>query len=262
MDGGDGNDTIFGEDGDDTILGGDGIDSLEGGDGADSIVGGDDGDVIDGGAGNDSIQGDGGIRTEVLDWSAEGADGTSVAGGFTQNTGDVDVTVSFSDDGNNNPTFQIETTDSLYVEGGEEYDQNSSLYLFGDGDAATSTSTFDFAAATGANVEDEVENVAFRISDIDWASGNHQDVITVNAYDADGNPVTVTFTPAGNDTVSGNTITAGLTSESSADAAGSVLIEIAGPVAQIEIIYSNALTGTQGINVSDVHFETIPTAVL
>ena len=260
IDAGAGNDTVFGGGGDDTIEGGDGDDVLNGEDDNDSITGGLGQDTISGGDGNDTIIGDGSDTREVLDWSAQGSDGTSVAGGFTQTTGEIDVSLTFSDDGNNNPTFQIETGDSVYVASGEEYDQNSSLFLFGNGDAATSTSTFDFAAATGANVEDYVENVAFRISDIDWASGNHQDVITITALDADLNPVTVTFTPAGNDTVVNNVITAGLTGETSADAAGSVLIEIAGPVSQISITYSNALSGTQGINVSDVHFDTVPTA--
>ncbi len=262
IDGGAGADTIYGEDGDDTLLGGDGDDSIEGGDGADSITGGEGDDTLEGGDGNDMIEGDGGIRTEVLDWSAEGPDNTDLSAGFTQTTGLVDVTVAFTDDGNNNPLFRVETTDTIYVEGGEEYDTNSSLYLYGDGDGATSTTDISFAGATGASVEDEVENVSFRISDIDWGSGNHQDVLTVNAFDADGNAVTVTITPAGNDTVSGNTITAGLTGEGPGDAAGSVLIEIAGPVQDIEIIYTNALNGTQAVWVSDVYFESIPTAAV
>ncbi|KMW58357.1 hemolysin-type calcium binding protein [Candidatus Rhodobacter oscarellae] len=261
--GGGGSDSIIGGAGADTIDAGSGADSIAGGTGADQITAGAGSDTVDGGAGNDTILGDGGAgRTEVLDWSAEGADGTNVAAGFTQNTGDIDVSLSFTNDGNNDPIFTIETTDAVYVEAGEEFDANSSLFLFGDGDAATSTTTMDFAAATGAQVENAVENVSFRISDIDFAAGNHQDTVTINAYDANGNPVSVTITPAGNDTVSGNTISAGPTGETSADAAGSVLVEIAGPVSQIEIVYSNALTGTHGINVSDVFFETIPSTAV
>jgi len=268
LDGGTGADSLEGEAGDDTLQGGTGNDTLSGGDGDDSVLGGDNDDVItggdgldtlEGGAGNDTITGEGETFVEVLDWSAEGGDGTNVAAGFTQNTGDMDVTVSFTDDGNNTPTFLIETSDTQYVEGGEDYDTNSALRLFGDGDAATSTTTIDFAAATGAGVEDEVENVSFRINDIDWGDANHLDTLTVTALDANGDPVTVTFTPAGNDTVVGNTITAGLTGEDADDAAGSMLIEIAGPVSEISIAYTNGLTGTQAIFVTDVYFETIPT---
>lgn len=269
LDGGTGTDTLSGGIGNDTLLGGTGDDSIDGGTGNDSILGQGDNDsitgglgadVIDGGDGADTIEGDGGAPTEVLDWTLQGADGTDISAGFTQNTGQIDVSLTFTDSGNNTPTFQVETTDSIFVDTGEDYNPSSSLFLFGTGDAETSTSTFDFAAATGAAVEDEVQNVAFRISDIDFGTGNHLDVIEVTAFDAGGAPVTVTFTPAGNDTVVGNTITAGNTGETSADAAGSVLIEIAGPVSQIVVNYSNNLTGTQGINVSDVYFDVIPSA--
>lgn len=253
-------DTTTGETSSDTIDGGGGNDSIDAGDGDDSLTGGTGADTVAGGAGDDTIQGDLTSTAQTLDWSAEGADGTDLAAGFTQNTGLVDVSVSFTDTGNNAPTFAVETSDAIFTAPGESFDTNSSLFLFGTGDAATSTTTIDFASALGSEISGSVENVAFRISDIDFGAGNHQDVVTINAFDALGNPVPVTITPAGNDTVAGNTVTAGLTGETSADAAGSVLVEIPGPVAQIQILYSNLLTGTQGINVSDVRFDAIPAA--
>lgn len=242
-----GNDTVDARQGDDTVLGGSGDDD------------------ISGFRGDDVLHGDGQIsETETLHWFAEGTDGTDLGSGFTQNTGDVDVTVSFSNDGNNNPDFQVETSDQIYTASGETFSDHSSLYLFGNGDGATSTTTIDFAAATGADVTDEVQNVAFRINDIDWGSGNHRDTVTVNAYDANGDAVSVTITPevtgTNQDNVSGNTITAGSQSDSQLDDTGSALIEITGPVQTIEIIYSNGLSGTQAIWVSDVNFETIPNA--
>lgn len=259
--GGDGNDQIFGEAGNDTILGNADDDTLDGGAGNDSLVGGTGNDSIEGGAGNDTIVGGTGTtptaQTEFLDWAAEGGDGTNVSAGFTQDTGTMEVSVSFTDDGNNNPTFLIESSDTGYVEAGESYDANSMLRLYGNGDAATSTSTIDFAASAGSSMSDEVENVSFRIQDVDFFAGNHQDVVTVNAYDADGNAVTVTLTPEGDDTTSGNTITAGPALDNPQDANGSVLVEIAGPVASIEIIYVNALNGTQAIFLSEVYFDTI-----
>lgn len=246
-------DEVYGKGGDDTI---------ETGLGDDLVYGGSGNDDISGGSGDDILYGDSqGNSTESLNWFAEGTDGADLTAGFTQNTGDMDVSVSFINDGNNNPDFNLETGDQVYVDGAEPFTDHSSLRMFGNGDGATSTATIDFAAATGADVQDEVQNVVFRINDIDWAAGNHQDVVTVNAYDADGNPVTVnltvSFTGAGQDTVSGNTITAGQLGASPADANGSVLVEIDGPVAQIEIIYSNLLSGTQAIWVSDIYFDTI-----
>ncbi|MGB0958804.1 MAG: Hint domain-containing protein [Halocynthiibacter sp.] len=271
IDGGLGNDTIFGEGGDDNITGGSGDDIIDGGLGADTIDGGADNDQIygaggadniTGGSGDDVIYGDSSTPptnvSEFLDWSALGADGADLSAGVTQTTGEMDVSLTFSDDGNNSPTFEVESFETGYVDTGEPFDPNSQLDLYGVGDAATSTTTIDFAATAGSSMMDEVQNVTFRINDIDWGSGNHQDIVTVNAVDALGNPVTVTITPDGTQSVAGNTITADFVETDSQDAAGSVLIEIAGPLSSIEIIYSNALSGSQGIFVSDVHFDTIP----
>ncbi len=57
----------------------------------------------------------------------------------------------------------------------------------------------------------------------------------------------------------GNTITAGGALDDPDDANGSVLVEIAGPVAEIQVIYSNGLNQTHAINLTDIHFDTIPT---
>ncbi len=261
VDGGDGSgpsgngDVIAGLAGDDTIAAGAGDDLVYGGGGA---------DVIDGGDGDDTIWGGGGDFTaaQVLDWSAQGPDNISLAAGFTQDTGGIDVSVSFTNAGNNAPVYRVESTDTTYVAPGEDFDPTSSLYLYGNGDGTTSITTIDFAAATGTDYLDEVQNVSFRINDVDWGRNNHTDVITVNAYDADGNPVTVTFTPGGGDTVTGNTITANAQANTQAEVGGSVLIEIAGPVSQIQITYGNAQSGTQAIWVSNLHFDAVPDPAL
>ncbi|WP_425045778.1 Hint domain-containing protein [Primorskyibacter sp. S87] len=252
---------------DDTVLGLTGDDSIESGLGDDLVVAGSGDDTVDGGDGNDVIWGDAVFldelddfysETESLNWFAEGVDGTDLSAGFTQTTGGMDVSVSFNDDGNNSPEYRVETTDEIYRDG-DAHSDHSALYLYGSGDGATSTTTINFAANANADLQDEVANVTFRINDIDWASGNHEDQVTVNAYDADGAAVTVTLTPSSSgpnaDTVSGNTITAGQASESQSDADGSVLVEIAGPVAEIEIVYGNLLSGTQAIWVSDIYFQ-------
>lgn len=63
IDGGDGNDTIYGGAGNDTINGGEGDDRIYGGGGDDSIRGRAGSDYLDGGAGEDSLYGDSGSDT-------------------------------------------------------------------------------------------------------------------------------------------------------------------------------------------------------
>ena len=245
-----GNDTVFGGSGDDTISGGTGADILSGGSGNDSILGGDGDDVIYG-VNEDELV------TENLSWAAEGSDEDDLSAGFTQNTGLMDVTISFTDSGNNNAAFTLETTDTIYTQADEPFAQQSSLNVFANGDAETGRIDLAFTAAD-PSVTDEVQNVTFRLNDIDQANGNHRDVVTINATDSNGDPVTVTLTPEGNATVSGNTVTAGNGGVNADDAQGSVLVEIAGPVSNIEIIYENDLSGTQAMWVSDVYFDVTP----
>jgi Ca2+-binding RTX toxin-like protein len=276
--GGDGNDAIYGGDGNDTLYGGHGNDFIDGGTGNDAIYGGAGTDTLTGGAGNDTLYGgggndniDGGVDDDViygdysgsltssaasLKWNLQGNDGSNVANGFIQNTGAIDVSVKFTNTGNNNPLYQVETSDTIYAPE-PDISTTSSLYLFGNGGGSTSTTTISFAASEGSQYSGEVKNVKFRINDIDWGNGNHRDIVTVNAFDANGNPVAVNITPSSNDSVSGNTITAGSVAESQADAGGSALIQIAGPVAYLTIAYSNGLSGTQAIWVSDIVFETV-----
>jgi len=266
VDGGDGTgtngneDLIYAEGGDDFVDAGHENDTVYGGSGDDTIYGGFGNDTIDGDGGADEIYGDTNtaVSSESLDWSSLGASGTDLSAGFSTTTGAIEVNVSFTDDGNNNPDFLVDTGDVMYVGIGEPFDTNSSLDLFAQGDGATSTTTIEFSASTGSLVQDEVQNVQFRINDVDWGAANHRDIVTVEAYDADGNPVTVTLTPGGGQTVLGNTVTSDDTGTETYDLAGSVLVEIAGPVAGIEITYSNDLTNTQAINVTNIHFDTIP----
>ncbi|UWQ90032.1 Hint domain-containing protein [Rhodobacteraceae bacterium M382] len=253
------NDTASNED---FVLGLAGNDDIRSASGNDTVYGGSGDDIIRGNSGDDILYGDGpGSTTESLNWFAEGTDGTDLSD-FTQNTGDIDVSVTFTDDGDNDPEFVVETTDQTYVGSGEPFSDHSSLNLSGQGSGPTSTTTFNFSASTGADVQDEVENVTFRINDIDFFAGNHRDILTINAYDADGNPVAVDITidESGGSpgTVVGNTLTAGDFTGSQLDQSGSALIEIAGPVSQIEVIYENGQGGTQAIWVSDVYFDTIP----
>ncbi|NNE88572.1 MAG: type I secretion protein [Silicimonas sp.] len=247
---GTGNDSIDALEGDDTVYGGDGNDTIIGGFGADELFGGDGDDVIRGGQGTPATS-----QAESLNWSAEGADEASIGLGFTQNTGLMDVNVLIQNTGNFTDAT-VESNATQYTETGEPFSSTSALEITGAGLGLTATTILTFSTTAGSEMTDEVQNVSFRINDID--TGGWQDVLTITAFDADGNEVPVTITPAGNDTVSGNTITAGPGGESGADASGSALVEIAGPVERIEIAYSNADTAGQLIYYTDIHFETIP----
>ncbi len=257
-----GNDTINSGMGDDTVHAGSGNDTVDGGIGNDTLYGGRGNDNLNGGAGNDTIYGDSDptvvSTSESLNWNAQGGDGTNIAAGFVQDTGAMNVSVAFTNSGNNNPLFRVETSDTLYKLASEPMNPQSSAFLYGNGDGATSTTTISFADGSGGSYQDQVRNVVFRINDIDWGSGNHHDIVTVTALDGNGIPATVTITPGAGDTLSGNTITAGNKAETTTSAGGSALINIAGPVASITIVYSNGLSGTQAIWVSDIHFETMP----
>ena len=257
---GDSADTVDGGIGDDSIDGGSGADSLSGGTGNDSILGGGGNDTVIAGDGNDTIHGDYAATAvpanESLNWNLAGADEASIANGFTQNTGQMNVQVSFLSSPLS-PTITVETTDTAFIGVGEPMSPTSNLSLGGTGVGVSSTTYIDFAATASSGLTDAVRNVQFRINDIDAGSGSWRDIVTVNAYDADGNLVPVTITLSGNDSVSGNTITGATTSDTQSSALGSALIAIAGPVARIEIIYANGDVATQALWISDVHFDTI-----
>ncbi|MDP3861240.1 MAG: Hint domain-containing protein [Phaeovulum sp.] len=232
-----------------------------------TLAGGASADTISGLSGNDSITGGGGddyivagvetLANAPLDfnWSLRGSQGTNIGSSYTQNTGGINTTVTYTDHG---PAtgFKVETSATGYVASGETYNPNSMAALYATGNGLAATIGVNFSAVTGSGYASTVENVSFRIDDVD--SGGWTDIITINAYDATGNLIPVTITPAGNDTVSGNTITSGPGNDTAASAAGSVLIEIAGPVARFDIIYSNGGTGGQVIVISDIEFEAVP----
>ncbi len=244
-------DNLTGSGGNNVIAAGAGNDTVAAGAGNDTILGGD---------GNDSIAaGPGSAANTNLDfnWTQVGGNGTNLAGGAEQDTGGIRVTASFTNDGN--ATGFTVATASTYVAGGEPFSAASNLLLQGAGAGATSTTRLDFASQPGSGLAGEVVDVRFRINDIDQGGTNWQDIVTIRAFDANGNPVTVNFLMAGNDTVSGNTITAGNTSDTANSTAGSGLITIAGPVARIEIVYSNTFASGQVLYVSDVHFSGVAT---
>ncbi len=256
---GDGDDTVFAEDGADSVTAGHGDDSVEGGGGDDTLIGGTGSDTLSGGGGADVLDGGGqaavASTSESLNWSSAGSDGTSIQGGFVQSTGTMDVTFTYGDDGGGNEA-EVESNLTQFVLGGEPFSTTSALRLGGNGLGATSTAYFDFTASAGSGMTDEVDNLQFRINDVD--TGGWQDQIVVSAFDADGNSVTVTITAAGNDTVTGNTVVAGPGNDQPSQADGSVLVTFAGPVNRVEVNYSNLNNGGQLVFLTDLHFDTVP----
>jgi len=235
--------------------------------------------VVSGTAGDDTIDGTyaGDPHGDVIDgndvsppvavdlefnWSDLGADETDLTGGATVDTGGIQVDVTYTDDGGGYE-LSVETSDTQYVDtgAGETFSTSSAALLAGDnsstGEVNSLTTTIDFSAVPGGGFANEVENVSFRINDVD--GGTWQDVVTILAYDANGNSVPVSFTISGNDTILDSTIIGNVATNDNFDqAAGSVLIEIAGPVASIDIDYDQGLTGNQWVSVTDIHFTAVP----
>ncbi|MBS0122685.1 Ig-like domain-containing protein [Thetidibacter halocola] len=158
-----------------------------------------------------------------------------------------------------------------YVEPEDNLNPNSWFKLFDDvnddGEPGTASATLDFRASNTELYADSVQNVSFRMNDIDMsatggdlgeaAASGFQDIVTILAFDADGNAVPVTITPeAGGPSVTGATAT-GTSETTFTDAAGSVLVTIAGPVSRIEISYANGDLAQQGVTISDINFSTV-----
>ncbi len=232
------------------VTGTSGDDTIDG-----SYVGDPDGDVVDGADNINSTPAD-----LEFNWSDFG-DETDLTGGVTQDTGGINVGITYTNEGATSPNFSVETSNTTYVAGGETFDTNSAGYVYGIGNGDNATVEVDFSAVDGAGLAPEVSDVEFRINDIDGlndGTNNFQDIVTITAFDADGNPVPVTITISGDDSLSGDTVTGNMVNHTEGDVEGSILVEIAGPVASIVIDYNNGGSTQQAIYISDIHFTTIP----
>ena len=271
--GGAGNDSIYGGSGNDNLDGGEGNDLITGGTGDDTIQGGAGDDSIAGGAGNDLLCGDeedtsiGRVDELTLQWNQVAAAGTGLGASRTYGVGGMNVTVGFQQQ-DAGATGQISNT-QMYVENGEAFSPNSGLYLYGLGGEGgvdnTSTTTLNFSSNNAA-YGNEVQDVSFRINDIDNGTDadDQIDIVTVRAYDAAGNEIPVTITPESSlQIVNGNTVTGGVEHTAGVTPAsqlGSVLYHIAGPVARIEIDYDNGEMTDQRVDVTDINFFTTASA--
>ena len=261
-----GGDVIEAGGGDDTVQAGSGDDTIDGGSGHDTIWGAGGSDTITGGAGNDVIHADNpggtGPSDEILDWTDQGGDGTDLSDGFVQNTGTMNVGVTIIDDGLMTEAAVATATQWTNPGAGETFDTNSGIIIRGDGNGGGSTAEgtasviFDFEAVAGSGMSNQVENVRFRLSDLDDSSWD--DRVTIRGYDAEGNEVPVTFQLDGDDQMMGSNTIDGVGTGSAAEQSGSALITVDGPVAQIVVVYENAGNGAQLVLLTDLHFTTIP----
>ncbi len=233
------------------------VEGTAGDDTIDSSYSGDvDGDRIDAGDATTAT-------TTGLDfnWSAAGADNANVAGGITQDTGGIQVDVSFVTSATTTEV-SIDSSTAQYVATGEDFNGTSSLYLNGTHVGTDTTTTIiEFSSVSGSGFDDEVQNVTFRVNDVD--EGGWTDELEIRAYDADGNLVSAQFNLQGNDSdaSNGSTLTGGSNQNDNADQAdGSALVTIPGPVARIELEYGNGQTAGQVLYVTDVHFDATTSA--
>ncbi|MDK3020667.1 Hint domain-containing protein [Pseudodonghicola flavimaris] len=266
----DGGDAVLAGEGpnDDIVDAGAGDDYIEAGLGDDTVYAGSGSDEVYGQEGDDVLYGDSNYNDgaptasrEVLQWdlAPDPDDGgatpidvnDSLKGGFTQNTGSVDVTFSVS-------SADWGTVTALSAET-ENVDD-----IVTDGTPASTTSGLDSltqgegnSVAYNVDFSEEVENISFRVNDIDGDG-----VVKIEAYDAQGNPVEVTLTAGANltlldtDTVTGPDTAdsnGGYDDNDSADY--SVLVSIDGPVASLSITHSQDGANNSGVTVTDIYFD-------
>ncbi|MDG4648408.1 Hint domain-containing protein [Roseibacterium sp. SDUM158017] len=248
-----------------------GDDTIAAGEGDDTVYAGAGNDEVRGEAGDDVLYGDASLGTATLRESFEwdlapdpddgGAidDGDAITG-FTQNTGSVDVTFSVLTPNTavlNEYQETEQLTDGINT-GGETIDPDSSLSsdIRADGNGEAYQLAFSEA----------VRNVQFRINDIDLDS-----VVSIQAFDAQGQPIEVVLSPGANlealdtDGVAGiDTVRSTGLPGADDDPANSVLVSVAGPVASIVITHSADAGGTgftpSGVNVTDVYFDVVTEA--
>ncbi|WP_220749522.1 tandem-95 repeat protein, partial [Jannaschia pagri] len=273
LDGGSENDIIGGGSGDDMATGGDGNDRLVMGSGDDKADGEDGNDLVRGEAGEDTLFGgagddtvDGGSDDDLIYGDSNGQDGEPICGpresfnwseidGYaegvavttaSQNTGTVEVTFStLSENGGVTTEFEDDQIAVNGIDSGSEtINDTSSLFsdLRNNGDNVTYE--FDFATA--------VKGVSFNIADVDGNS-----VVTVRAFDADGNATDVVLEGGSKVDIDGNVADSqgGFSPDTDEDYAVNVAID--GPVSRIEILHAQDANGASGITVSDVFFDPI-----
>jgi Ca2+-binding RTX toxin-like protein len=241
-------DTVEGLGGDDTIVAGEGNDTVYAGSGSDSVEGGAGSDLLVGDSDNPASGG-----REVFEWSlapdpndADPIEGGDAIAGFTQNTGSVDVTFAV-----------LQATgpvDTLFADNAQNVDG-----VVTDGTPANDSSSLsaDVAATGGTDLKlqfsADVTDVSFQINDLDGLED-----VQIFAFDAADNLVPVTLTGGSAVSVVSGEEAEGSGTGTDADAANSLTVSIPGPVSQLVVRYTDPDGAQDGINVTDVYFNTVP----
>ncbi|WP_163850046.1 Hint domain-containing protein [Pseudooceanicola aestuarii] len=251
IEGGSGNDRLFGDQGEDTVHGGADNDTIYGNAGDDSLTGGAGDDVIHGDDGEDG--GAAGDRvvfswTDLPDTNGSGTlDGEEVLTSATLNTGNVQVDYTITHT-NKTPSTKF-VTDRQNVEGldaGAEHCSSLESRL----DSKNESATYEWGFSAG------VTDLAFRVNDVD-----HNSKIWVKAWGADGEPVDIQIDTGRNiTTLDGNgsdgevLFKAGASYGSDDDDYNSVLVNIPGPVTKLEILHKQDGNSTSEANITDLFF--------
>ncbi|MDA7419398.1 cadherin-like domain-containing protein, partial [Tritonibacter multivorans] len=243
--------------GDDTILGNGGNDTITAGGGDDLVEGGSGDDSIDGGTGADTIYGDNASAAEAtfvresFEWDElnGGAitDGTAISD-VTQDTGNVTVGFRVLSSSGAENQFAIEEQNVSGIDDGSETIDNTSGFSSDLTPAAGGSASYELTFDQG------VENLDFRINDADGSA-----IVSVRAYDADGNEIPVDFTLGSGLSASGSTgfetAPGSIGHYADEDSAQfSALVEVAGPVSRIVIDHGEG-DYNSGIWFSDVYFD-------
>ena len=245
--------------GDDVVRSGAGDDEVTGGSGDDTVVAGTGDDWVFGEAGNDVIWGDNGgavpetTQRESFNW--EGVSDGEIDTTFTQDTGSVTVSYTRLEDAGTH--FSEPGSDPVNGAGidtvAETLDVDSTLHSETGGQCGAGTFEWSFSAP--------VENVAFNVNDLDGDG-----VVTIRAYDAEGNEIPVTLVAGAGIALSdaggapgANTAASNGGYGASDSDAYNLQVTIAGPVASIVLTHSQDGAGNSGINVTDIFFD-VPVA--
>lgn len=189
--------------------------------------------------------------------SAGFSNGQNVGDEFTVDAGDIIVRIDPLILGNSG-VAAYNNDIPIYVAPGETFNTLGTLRINGDGTGSTASVKLTFEPEFGVSVASEVQNVKFRISDIENNLASVNERITVTAYDSENAEVAVTLTPGANLNVVGNVVTSDNVTSTPDQAAHSLLITVPGPVARVEFLYENLGTAAHVIYMSDIVFDIIP----
>ena len=218
---------------------------------ADLIFGNGGDDTIDGEGGNDTIYGDdangGGSfegPRESFNWDL--VSGSQADSTVTQDTGDVNVTYTrIADTGHHDSDVDNATALNISgIDGGSEtVDSNSSLFSETNGEGNTGAFQWEFSEAVG--------NLEFNINDLDGDG-----LVTVTAFDLDGNATTVILEGGEDINVSGNVADAVGPYQNPNDPDTTVQVTIPGPVTRVVVEHTQDGAGNSGIHITDMYFDT------